>query len=223
MFCKECGTEIPEGSKYCPECGARLAESPPKQEGGIGCYACGQTAVGQCPECGRFYCREHGEEGLCALCAAERLRGLARKAGAWGAFAGLVMGMCIGMQIWEGTDNFINAQFIMGGLGAIVGGYLAFRYASRFGILGIAIASLALAFGSCWTWYWPGSVIHDIELYGRSEAWAKRKIWTTLPVGWGIIILIVGGSLWLSRRREKYSLNEQRLIQGDVEDADNNH
>ena len=203
MFCKECGVEIPEGSKYCPECGAKLAESPPAQQAvGIGCYACGQTAVGQCPECGRFYCREHGEEGLCALCAAGRLRKLAWVAGAFGAFAGFTMSMCVVDWIWKGTD-VINALCVVGGLGAIVGGYLAFRYVSRFGFLGIAIASLGLAFGSCWTWYWPGSVISSYPKYGRSEAEAMRKIWTTLPVGWGIIILIVGGSLWLFRRREK--------------------
>jgi len=203
MFCKECGTEIPESSKYCPECGARLAESPPAQEGGIGCYACGQTAVGQCPECGRFYCREHGEKGLCALCAAGRLRKLAWGAGALGAFAGFMFGNNVTMWFWDGADNFFNILFWVAGLGTIVGGYLGFRYASRFGTLGIAIASLGLILGSCWTSTFTGGVLHGISAGRVNEAEATRKIWSTLPVGWGIIILIVGGSLWFFRRREK--------------------
>ena len=28
MFCKECGAEIPDGSKHCSECGAKLANDP---------------------------------------------------------------------------------------------------------------------------------------------------------------------------------------------------
>jgi hypothetical protein len=202
MFCKECGTEIPEGSKYCPECGTRLAESPPAQEGGIGCYACGQTAVGQCPECGRFYCKEHGAEGLCALCAAGRMRKHTWIAAALGTLPGFITGFNIGFHFWN--DN-ANVWFGLGALGAILTGYIGFRYASRFGTLGLAIASLALTFGSCWTYYLPGSVLNDVlkSRGERSEAWAMRKIWTTLPVGWAITILIVGGSLWLFRRREE--------------------
>lgn len=98
MFCKECGAEIPEGSKYCPECGARLAESPPAREVGIACYDCGRTAVGQCPNCGRFYCKEHGEEGLCALCAAGRMRKHTWIGAALGALPGFMTGFNIG--IW---------------------------------------------------------------------------------------------------------------------------
>jgi hypothetical protein len=200
MFCKECGTEIPEGSKYCPECGTRLAESPPAQEGGIGCYACGQTAVGQCPECGRFYCKEHGEEGLCALCASGRTRKHTWIGAVLGALPGFMFAFCGGFWFWE--DN-PNVYFGLGGFGAIVGGYIGFRYASRFGTLGLAVASLVLTFGSCWTWYWPGSVLATALRKQSSRAEAMRKIWTTLPVGWGIVILIVGGALWFFRRREK--------------------
>ncbi|MFQ5875251.1 MAG: zinc ribbon domain-containing protein [Dehalococcoidia bacterium] len=200
MFCEECGTEIPEGSKYCPECGARLAESPPAQEGGIGCYACGQTAVGQCPGCGRFYCREHGEEGLCALCAAGRMRKHTWIAAVLGALPGFMFGFYTGYWFWN--DN-ANVWFGLGAFGAIVTGYIGFRYASQFGTLGLAIASLALTVGSCWTYYFPGSTIATALRKGRSEAEAWRRIWTNLPLGWGITFLVAVGALWLFRRREK--------------------
>ena len=31
MFCKYCGKEIPDGSTFCPECGANLTENTPPQ------------------------------------------------------------------------------------------------------------------------------------------------------------------------------------------------
>lgn len=32
MFCKECGAEIPDNSKHCPECGAKLVNDAPVVE-----------------------------------------------------------------------------------------------------------------------------------------------------------------------------------------------
>ena len=32
MFCKNCGNEIKDGAKFCPGCGAELAEAPAEQE-----------------------------------------------------------------------------------------------------------------------------------------------------------------------------------------------
>lgn len=28
MFCRNCGAEVPDGSRFCPECGSSLSESP---------------------------------------------------------------------------------------------------------------------------------------------------------------------------------------------------
>ncbi len=36
--------------------------------GGVGCYACGAQAIGQCKNDGQFYCAEHGDAGYCAKC-----------------------------------------------------------------------------------------------------------------------------------------------------------
>ncbi|MCI5587815.1 MAG: zinc-ribbon domain-containing protein, partial [Lachnospiraceae bacterium] len=33
MFCKNCGTQVPDGTKFCPECGAELT-SPADNDAG---------------------------------------------------------------------------------------------------------------------------------------------------------------------------------------------
>jgi len=46
MICPECRNEIPEGSKFCKECGAKIE---------LSCSGCGKTIPPDskfCPECG---------------------------------------------------------------------------------------------------------------------------------------------------------------------------
>jgi membrane protease subunit (stomatin/prohibitin family) len=46
-FCSECGTQLPQGAKFCPNCGAQQAAS--------GCSGCGQPVpegAKFCPNCG---------------------------------------------------------------------------------------------------------------------------------------------------------------------------
>ena len=47
MYCRQCGQPVPDGTKFCPECGA-------KQSSGSVCVKCGADVKGKkfCPECG---------------------------------------------------------------------------------------------------------------------------------------------------------------------------
>ncbi len=75
--CAQCGAQIPEGSKFCPECGAKVvakgkilcpqcgAEIP---EGAKFCLECGAKLIHTCPKCGAEtvqgakFCLECGEK-----------------------------------------------------------------------------------------------------------------------------------------------------------------
>ncbi|MBO6054466.1 MAG: zinc-ribbon domain-containing protein [Oscillospiraceae bacterium] len=45
-ICKNCGADVPEGSKFCPECGAPVVEEPAEEPA--------PAAPGTCPNCGEI-------------------------------------------------------------------------------------------------------------------------------------------------------------------------
>ena len=43
------------------------------QSSGVGCYADGGQAIGQCKNDGQYYCAKHGEAGYCQKCIEQAL------------------------------------------------------------------------------------------------------------------------------------------------------
>ncbi|MDH3364448.1 MAG: zinc ribbon domain-containing protein [Thermoplasmata archaeon] len=59
MKCRSCGSENPEGKKFCGDCGKDLAEASAgrEEEPGRKCSACGRSIdmeTNACPYCGHW-------------------------------------------------------------------------------------------------------------------------------------------------------------------------
>lgn len=100
MFCKNCGKELPSGSKFCLYCGSQVDTTLHRTDAfsetaliaekdrpntaqpilAISCSTpgCRNPVIGQCSgykgSCGRYYCAEHSSGKLCDECAGQKLR-----------------------------------------------------------------------------------------------------------------------------------------------------